>query len=66
MFSGRQREVLLCLLRGKSNKQIARDLDIAEGTVKAHLFVVYQMLGVNSRAQAMFRVHELGLLDAVR
>ena len=66
MFSGRQREVLLRLLQGKSNKMIARDLDIAEGTVKAHLFAVYQMLGVNSRAQAMFRVHELGLLDAVR
>ena len=66
LFSGRQREVLLRLLQGKSNKLIARDLDIAEGTVKAHLWAVYQMLGVNSRAQAMYRVHELGLLDAVR
>jgi DNA-binding NarL/FixJ family response regulator len=50
------------LLQGKSNKVIARDLDIAEGTVKAHLWAVYQALGVNSRSQAMCRAYELGLL----
>ena len=58
----KQRSVLDRLLQGKSNKVIARELDIAEGTVKAHLSAVYQMLGVNSRTQAMRRVHELGLL----
>lgn len=62
-FSDRQRAVLRCLLQGKSNKVIARELDIAEGTVKAHLWAVYQMLGVSTRTQAMCRVHELGLLD---
>lgn len=62
-FSQRQRAVLHCLLQGKANKVIARELDIAEGTVKAHLAAVYQLLGVASRVQAMCRVHELGLLD---
>jgi DNA-binding NarL/FixJ family response regulator len=62
-LSDRQRAVLYRLLQGKSNKVIARDLDIAEGTVKAHLWAVYQILGVASRAQAMCRVHELGLLE---
>jgi DNA-binding NarL/FixJ family response regulator len=64
-FSDRQLAVLKCLLQGKANKVIARDLGIAEGTVKAHLWAIYQALGVNSRAQAMYRVHELHLFDAV-
>ena len=64
-FSGRQLAVLKCLLQGKANKVIARELDIAEGTVKAHLWAIYQALGVNSRAQAMYRVHELHMFDHV-
>lgn len=62
-FSDRQLAVLKSLLQGKSNKVIAREIGIAEGTVKAHLWAVYQTLGVNSRAQAMFRAHELGLFQ---
>lgn len=62
-LSERQKAVLLRLLQGKANKVIARELGIAEGTVKAHLWSVYQLLGVTSRAQAMCRVHALGLLD---
>jgi DNA-binding NarL/FixJ family response regulator len=64
-FSGRQLTVLKCLLQGKANKVIARELDIAEGTVKAHLWSIYQSLGVNSRAQAMYRAHELHMFDQV-
>ncbi|MGH6646712.1 response regulator [Aquabacterium sp.] len=60
-FSDRQLAVLRSLLQGKPNKVIARDIGIAEGTVKAHLWAVYQTLGVSSRAQAMYRAHELGL-----
>ena len=64
-FSGRQLSVLKCLLQGKANKVIARELDIAEGTVKAHLWSIYQALGVNSRAQAMYRVHELHMFESM-
>lgn len=64
-LSQRQRAVLKRLLQGKANKVIARELSIAEGTVKAHLWSAYQVLGVSSRMQAMCRVHELGLLDAL-
>lgn len=60
-LSPRQVEVLRCLLQGKPNKLIARDIGIAEGTVKAHLWAVYQVLHVQNRAQAMYRAHELGL-----
>jgi DNA-binding NarL/FixJ family response regulator len=62
-LSPRQLEILRLLLQGQSNKSIARRLDIAEGTVKAHLWAVYQALGVASRGQAMFRAHQLGLLE---
>ncbi len=61
-ISDKQQAVLQRLLQGKSNKVIARELDIAEGTVKAHLSAVYTALGVNSRSQAMCKAYELGLL----
>jgi DNA-binding NarL/FixJ family response regulator len=61
-LSERQTDVLQRLLQGKSNKVIARDLTISEGTVKAHLWAVYQALGVNTRSQAMCKAYELGLL----
>lgn len=61
-LSDKQRAVLQRLLQGKANKVIARELDIAEGTVKAHLWAVYQTLGVNSRSQAMCKAYELGLV----
>lgn len=60
-LSPRQTDVLRCLLQGKPNKIIARELNMAEGTVKAHLWAVYQALGVHSRTQAMYRAHGLGL-----
>lgn len=62
-LSQRQLAVLRGLLQGKPNKVIARDIGIAEGTVKAHLWTVYQLLGVSNRAQAMYRAHELQLFQ---
>jgi DNA-binding NarL/FixJ family response regulator len=64
-LSPRQLAVLRCLLQGKPNKVIAREIGIAEGTVKAHLWAVYQLLGVSNRAQAMYRAHELQLFSAL-
>jgi DNA-binding NarL/FixJ family response regulator len=51
-LTDREREVLLLVREGLANKQIARRLDIAERTVKAHLTSVYQRLGVTDRTQA--------------
>ena len=62
VISQKQQQVLQRLLQGKANKVIARELDIAEGTVKAHLSAVYGALGVGSRSQAMCKAYELGLL----
>jgi DNA-binding NarL/FixJ family response regulator len=51
-LTDREREVLLLVREGLANKQIARRLDIAERTVKAHLTSVFQRLGVTDRTQA--------------
>ena len=50
-LSAREREIAQRVARGESNKEIARGLDIAERTVKAHLTVVFEKLGVRDRLQ---------------
>jgi DNA-binding NarL/FixJ family response regulator len=48
----RQRRVLELLSTGLSNKRIARELDISEITVKAHVSAIFRKLGVTNRTQA--------------
>lgn len=60
-LSGRQLQVLEMVLRGLSNKVICRELNLAEGTVKAHVSAVLRALGVNSRAQAILVAVQTGL-----
>jgi DNA-binding NarL/FixJ family response regulator len=55
-------EVLRCVIRGQANKVIARELDLSEGTVKAHLSSVFQALGAHSRTEAVYAAAKLGLL----
>ena len=52
----RQKEVLTELLKGQASKEIARSLDIAEGTVKIHLAAIYRALGVRTRAEAIAKL----------
>jgi DNA-binding NarL/FixJ family response regulator len=52
----RQTEVLDQLLLGLSSKEIARVLNVAEGTVKIHLAAIYRALGVKTRAEAISRL----------
>jgi two-component system, NarL family, nitrate/nitrite response regulator NarL len=47
----RQRQILLLVAQGKSNKEIARALDILEGTVKAHLRFLMKHLNAKNRTQ---------------
>ncbi len=62
-FSPKQRKVFDQLIMGVPNKVIARRLNMAEGTVKAHLHSIYQVLRVTNRAQAILRSRELQLTD---
>ncbi|WP_432612354.1 LuxR C-terminal-related transcriptional regulator [Azospirillum brasilense] len=48
----RQRDVLNRLRDGKSNKQIAHELGLTEGTVKVHVTAILRQLGVRNRTQA--------------
>jgi DNA-binding NarL/FixJ family response regulator len=59
-LSPRQTDVLACLLRGMSNKQICRELDLAEGTVKSHTVAIFRALDVTSRAQAVIEASRRG------
>jgi DNA-binding NarL/FixJ family response regulator len=61
-FSPRQREVVEHLREGLTNRQIARELGIAESTVKSHVSAAFLRLGVDSRARAAAMLN--GRIDA--
>jgi DNA-binding NarL/FixJ family response regulator len=61
ILSGRELEVLRWVARGASNKEIASQLRIAEGTVKNHVTNILEKLGVGDRTNAALRARELGL-----
>ena len=49
----REMDVLAIPMTGKSNREIAADLDLSVGTVKSHLSAMYMKLGVSNRTQAV-------------
>jgi DNA-binding NarL/FixJ family response regulator len=61
-LSARERDVLRLLAEGRSNKEIAAELGIAEGTVKNHMSNVLGKLGALDRTQAALRARELDLI----
>lgn len=61
-LSDRELEVLRHLAQGRSNKEIAAELALAEGTVKNHMTNILSKLAVQDRTQAALRARELGFL----
>ena len=61
----RQTDVLGLLLRGQSNKLIARELELSVETVKDHVAAVLRALGVNSRTQAVLAVSQMSSQGAI-
>ncbi|MBE1588145.1 response regulator [Nonomuraea angiospora] len=61
-LTDREREVLALLGAGMSNGEIARELHIVEGTVKAYVSAILTRLGVRNRVQAAIIAHEAGLV----
>jgi len=56
----RQAEVLRIILEGRSNKELATDLEVAERTVEAHLTAIFEKAGVDSRARLIANAWALG------
>ena len=61
VLSAREREILAHLARGRSNKEIARALDVAESTVKIHVQHILRKLNLASRVQAAIWAVEHGV-----
>ena len=59
----RQLQVLRQLAAGKPNKAICRELNIEEGTVKAHIATIFRVLDVANRTEAASVARTIGLLD---
>ncbi len=57
----RQQEIVALLVRGLSNKAIARQLDISDGTVKQHLHPVFRALGVANRTEVVYLLAREGV-----
>ena len=56
ILSRRKIRIALLVARGFSNKKVARELGLTEGTVKAHLFRVFQKLGAKRRYDLIVQV----------
>jgi NarL family two-component system response regulator LiaR len=61
-LSERETEVLYLVARGLANKQVARDLGIAESTVKCHVTAILTKLGLPSRTQVALYAARTGLV----
>lgn len=65
-LSNRETEILQCLVRGQSNKVIARNLNIVEATVKVHIKAILRKIRVQNRTQAaIWAVNRLDPMPAI-
>jgi len=62
-LSPREIEVLQLISRGKSNKEIAAALFVAESTVKTHVATIYEKLKVTDRTEAVVRAIQRGIIQ---
>lgn len=61
-LTDRESEILRLMAGGYSNKEIARALDVAEGTIKNHVSNVLSKFGVRDRTRAVLKALELGIV----
>jgi len=61
-LTARELDVLRLVAHGKANKEIAKELDITDGTVKVHLTNLFQKLSVTSRTEAIAAAIRRGLV----
>jgi two-component system, NarL family, nitrate/nitrite response regulator NarL len=58
----RQQQILKLLARGCTNREIADQVGLAEITVKQHITVIFRVLGVENRAQALLAIRRFGFV----
>ena len=58
----REQEILVMLTEGKTNKEIAKQLSLSEGTVRFHVSNILSKLGVNNRTEAASMAIQQGLI----
>ena len=63
-LSKRQKQLIVMLDRGLSNREIAEELGISEHTVKVHLWRLFRRLGVKSRTQTVYYARTHGMLPS--
>jgi NarL family two-component system response regulator LiaR len=59
----REQEVMQLVAQGLSNREVARDLNLSEGTVKIHVSSILSKLNVSSRTEATIRAMEMGIIS---
>lgn len=62
----REREILGCIVRGRSNREIGIDLGVSEGTIRIHVSHILGKLGVSDRTQAAVAAIERGIIHLDR
>lgn len=62
-LTARELEILEAIALGKTNKQIAQQLFVASGTIKAHAASIYRKLDVANRTEAVARARQLGIIS---
>ncbi|MBN8884326.1 MAG: response regulator transcription factor [Rudaea sp.] len=61
-ISPRELAVLMEIAAGRSNKEIARQLDVSPNTVKTHVARLFEKLGAKRRTDAIAKARELGIV----
>lgn len=53
IFTQREEEIILYMLKGLTNKEIADKVYISEGTLRNYVSIIYSKIGINDRAKAI-------------
>ena len=61
-ISERELQVLLEIVSGRSNKEIAAQLNVSPNTVKTHVARLFEKLGARRRTEAILKARELGIV----
>lgn len=62
-LTDRQLDILSLVAQGKSNKEVARERDLSDNTIKVHVSAILRALGLNNRTQLGLLAQKVGIID---